>query len=96
MSIDQCPLCLSKNVRLLLSGGELSHPRDFLHCGVCDLVFVPGRFHLDAKAEKERYLQHNNDPDQVSYQIVEVIGCPQRASTPSPGALLNAGASGTR
>ena len=68
MSIDQCPLCLSETVRLLLAGREVSHPRDFLHCGVCDLVFVPGRFHLDAKAEKARYLQHNNDPNDKGYR----------------------------
>ena len=84
MSIDQCPLCLSKNVRLLLSSWELSHPRDFLHCGVCDLVFVPGRFHLDAKAEKERYLQHNNDPYNKGGVFEEVEIHPFKQVFPEP------------
>ena len=37
--------------------------RDFVHCGVCDLVSVPARFQVGAEAERKRYLEHNNDPD---------------------------------
>ena len=42
--------------------------RDFVQCGVCDLVSVPRRFHVGAEAEQKRYLEHNNDPDDPDYR----------------------------
>ena len=42
--------------------------RDFVHCQVCDLVSVPRRFHVGAEAERQRYLEHNNDPDDPDYR----------------------------
>ena len=42
--------------------------RDFVHCQVCDLVSVPRRFHVGAEAERLRYLEHNNDPDDPGYR----------------------------
>ena len=42
--------------------------RDFVHCNVCDLVSVPSRFHVGDEAERKRYLEHNNDPDDPDYR----------------------------
>ena len=42
--------------------------RDFVHCQVCDLVSVPRRFHVGAEAERLRYLEHDNDPDDPDYR----------------------------
>ncbi len=39
-----------------------------MRCSVCDLVFVPKGFHLDAAGQKARYLTHNNDPEDVGYR----------------------------
>ena len=66
--MNNCPLCHSENVGLLFNSREVGNRRHFLRCDVCDLVFVPRRFHLSEKAEKERYLQHNNAPDDQGYR----------------------------
>ena len=42
--------------------------RDFFHCGTCDMVFVPSRFHLTIAAQLERYLTHNNNPSDPDYR----------------------------
>lgn len=39
-----------------------------MHCSICDLIFVPERFFVDATAERERYLQHNNEVDDPDYR----------------------------
>ena len=59
-----CPLCLSSRTCLFHAG----QGREFHRCDTCDLVFVPSPFHLDAQAEMERYLQHNNDPEDEAYR----------------------------
>ena len=66
--ISTCPLCLSTNVRLIHKSSEKLGAREFLLCGVCDLIHVPARFHLPPEAEKARYLLHNNDPVDPSYR----------------------------
>lgn len=39
-----------------------------MRCAVCDLVFVPERFHLDVAAQRARYQTHNNDPEDAGYR----------------------------
>ncbi len=68
MLIVHCPLCLSEDTKLMYKGSKASQFRDFLHCGECDLVFVPRHQHLDEKGQKERYLQHNNDVNDPAYR----------------------------
>jgi hypothetical protein len=59
-----CPLC----------GDEAGRPyhqdtvRAYLRCPRCELIFVPPQHHLDASAEKARYDQHNNHPDDPAYR----------------------------
>ena len=66
--MEPCPLCHSESTSLLHKGDKGSGYRDFLHCDLCDLVFVPRSQILSANAQKERYLQHNNDPDDEDYR----------------------------
>lgn len=66
--MEPCPLCFADAATLLHKGSRGEGSRDFLHCGLCDLVFVPRSQILDAESQKERYLHHNNDPDDQGYQ----------------------------
>ncbi len=63
-----CRLCGSTDTRLLFTGDARSHDRDFHHCAECDLVFVPDRFLLNPAEERERYLLHDNDPEDEGYR----------------------------
>lgn len=59
-----CPLCLEpETVRF-----HVDSRREYRHCRVCDLVFVPASFHLNADEEKSRYDLHENDLDDPRYR----------------------------
>lgn len=68
MPLEHCPLCRAGGAAPLYKGGKASGHRDFLHCGECDLVFVPRAQLLDPAAQKARYLEHNNDVDDPAYR----------------------------
>ena len=63
-----CPLCGSGDASLLYTSRNRAGCRRFRHCRECDLVFVPQRYHLDAEAQRRRYLEHNNDPEDADYR----------------------------
>ncbi len=63
-----CPLCLNDRARFLHRSNDRHGPREFYECPVCDLAFVPPGFHLPPDAEMERYLMHDNDPDDQGYR----------------------------
>ncbi|MGI5816463.1 MAG: class I SAM-dependent methyltransferase [Armatimonadota bacterium] len=63
-----CRLCGSNATRLLFHGGKRSHDRDFYLCRDCDLVFVPDAFLLNPAEERERYLLHENEPEDEGYR----------------------------
>ena len=65
---QQCPLCLSTKATLLHTSRQKNLERDYFHCDTCDLVFVPPEFHLDLDAARDRYLTHDNDPDNADYR----------------------------
>ena len=65
---DYCPLCFSEAMVLFHEVRDRAMNRDFMRCTSCDLVSVPRRFHVGPKAEKKRYLEHNNDPDSEDYR----------------------------
>ena len=67
-SLSRCPLCGSGGATRFFTSREKAGSRDFHRCGVCDLVFVPERFHLDAAGQEARYLTHNNDPEDSGYR----------------------------
>ena len=68
MGAERCPLCHSDRTALLYTGRDNRDRRSYVLCSVCDLVFVPRRFHLGREAQKRRYLSHNNDPDDPDYR----------------------------
>jgi hypothetical protein len=59
-----CPLCAA--TELVPWFRDLR--REYLRCGACALVHVPGAHHLAADEEKRRYDQHNNDPADPAYR----------------------------
>lgn len=59
MKPRSCVLC-DNEVFTVKSSKSASKNRDFLHCPVCDLIFVPGNFHLAPEDEAARYRLHNN------------------------------------
>ena len=64
----QCPLCLPEGATLFFTSRQKNLERDYFHCETCDLVFVPAEFHLDTDAARDRYLTHDNDPDNADYR----------------------------
>ena len=63
-----CPLCGSGNATRFFETRDKHGHREFDHCPECDIVFVPRRHHLDKPAQRERYLTHENDPDDEGYR----------------------------
>ena len=67
-AVHSCPLCLSSGATLFFTSRQKNLERDYLHCGTCDLVFVPAEFHVTSNAARERYLTHDNDPYNADYR----------------------------
>lgn len=63
---EKCPLCGSTDCNTYFVGSRPA--RDYFLCPQCDLIFVPSRFHLYPKEEKEIYDQHQNSPDDPNYR----------------------------
>lgn len=57
-----CPLCGAA-----AEWTAIHRQRDFYHCTVCDLIFVPPDQHPDREAERARYATHNNTLDNAGY-----------------------------
>ncbi len=85
MSMDappRCPLCAEREPVLYHEG----RARTFWRCARCALVFVPPEAWPDAAAEKARYDQHRNDPNDAGYRrFLERIAGPIAARV-APGA----------
>jgi hypothetical protein len=62
--IKICPFCFSDKVNLFAHAEN----RDYLHCKICDLVFVPKEFFISKKDEKAKYDNHQNTPENQGYQ----------------------------
>ena len=63
-----CPLCISTGASLLFASRRKNLERDYIHCETCDLVFVPPEFHVSPDDARDRYLTHDNDPDNADYR----------------------------
>ena len=68
MSEPTCPLCQSSDTQFLHRSDDRHGIREFHECRTCDLAFVPPEFHLPPDAEMQRYLMHDNDPEDVRYR----------------------------
>lgn len=66
--VHSCPLCLSTGASLFFTSRQKNLERDYFHCDTCDLVFVPPEFHVSPEAARQRYLTHDNDPDDPDYR----------------------------
>ena len=62
--VHRCPLCEGSDGVPFFSDAT----RTYLHCPVCDFVFVPPAFHLTEKEEKARYDFHQNNPNDAGYR----------------------------
>ena len=60
-----CPLCFCPNTRAFY----LDSDRAYLHCPICDLIFVDRSALLDPESEKVRYDLHENNPDDPGYRM---------------------------
>ena len=63
-SEHSCPLCGGKQI----VSYHRDKTRDYLHCPVCDLVFVPRAQHIADGAAKAYYDLHDNQPDDPGYR----------------------------
>ena len=68
MNSELCPLCRVVDTVFYYRSKLKNLERIFLRCVKCDLIFVPKQFHVNCIAQKARYLQHNNDPDDADYR----------------------------
>lgn len=53
---------------LFFTSTQKNLEREYFHCGNCDLVFVPTEYHIDEDAARQRYLTHDNDPNNADYR----------------------------
>ncbi len=58
-----CPLCNSNDTLLY----HFAENREYHHCKVCDLVFVPKEFFVSVSDEKAKYDNHKNTPEDKGY-----------------------------
>ena len=68
MNTDHCPLCMTEKPNFFYQSKRVNLVRDFLQCTNCKLVFVPSDFHLTLPQQRDRYLEHNNDPMDSEYR----------------------------
>ena len=68
MKTDYCPLCMAEKPIFFYQSKRVNLVRDFLQCTNCELVFVPSDFHLTLSQQRDRYLEHNNDPMDSEYR----------------------------
>lgn len=80
-----CPLCGTPHCQALPPLAK-PHRQDW-HCAVCDLRFLENTLHVNATAEKARYLQHHNHPEDTRYQAFLQPLCTGVAARLPPGAV---------
>ena len=61
--IATCALCKSEDTVLF----HKSENREYHHCLVCDVVFVPSSFFVSTQDEKAKYDNHKNTPEDKGY-----------------------------
>lgn len=62
---QNCILCESPQTKVYC---EITRPqKTYLVCPVCNLIFLLPEFYVSLEAEKEKYDQHQNSPDQQGY-----------------------------
>ncbi len=64
MNCQTCPLCQTEDGEAYFEDSR----RRYFQCRTCSLVFVPPVYYLSGEAEKRRYDQHQNSPDDARYR----------------------------
>lgn len=59
-----CPLCQRNQIVFYCADSK----RPYLHCKVCDLVFVPANYHISSGLEKAEYDKHQNSAEDYGYR----------------------------
>ena len=80
-----CPLCESDNSQEVPVAVS---KRRFYRCNICDFLWVPAEHHISLEAERQRYLHHNNLPEDAGHRAFL-----SRLSSPMI-AVLSSGARG--
>jgi len=63
-----CPLCKTQNAKYFKEGSSKRYgPRIYYQCRDCFLIFLDPDCRLGRKEEKERYVLHENDPNDIRY-----------------------------
>ncbi len=84
-----CPLCRADRARLYLRADG----RDYLHCPVCRLVFVPPEFWPAPDEARARYEQHQNSVRDEKYAaFLKRLGAPLADRLPRGARGLDLGA----
>jgi hypothetical protein len=60
-----CPLCSDSHTRDV---AVVVSKRRFLRCATCNFLWVPQEEHISEEEERERYLRHNNSPEDDGYR----------------------------
>ena len=76
--VEACPLCCAPDSELFWREPATrrrrgryvarKNVREYRYCSVCDLVFVPTAYLLDAEAEARIYAEHQNSPTDQGYR----------------------------
>lgn len=84
-----CPLCRAHSARLYLRADG----RDYLHCPVCRLVFVPPKFWPAPEEARARYEQHQNSVRDAKYAaFLQRLAAPLAERLPRGARGLDLGA----
>jgi SAM-dependent methyltransferase len=62
--MQACPLCQYTQITPF----SQSENRVYLYCSNCDIVFVPKKYFISTKEEKEKYDHHQNSPKNQGYR----------------------------
>lgn len=86
-ALESCPLCGGETRGFLSDAG-----RDYLRCGTCALTFRTAAQHAAPAAERARYEEHRNGPDDPGYRafLERVLG-PLTAALPAGARGLDYG-----
>ncbi len=69
MSDNRCVLCESYDTHhIFCDDTRMEDIRDYYHCNICSLIFVPPVQRLAPDEEFQRYELHENDPEDSNYR----------------------------
>tara|TARA_Y100000588_G_C13945574_1_gene791972 strand:+ start:57 stop:740 length:684 start_codon:yes stop_codon:yes gene_type:complete len=63
-----CLICKNPNPTITFQQRTKKLKRNHYKCKICDCIFVPNKYHLNETLQKQRYMEHNNDPNDSRYR----------------------------